>query len=552
MQAKRKLLPILLALLIAALIVAACSGSGAAGQEKTWFNLPAAPIDVNPDGTLSLYGIGLPVGAVMSPETVQSLQSAGVQQLQLRVGANGLFIYINGQALPYLAWNSESVANLNKVLQSAGMGALDLNQARQVGLGLNLKIPPAEGQPALNIPRWSGETVIPPAAPAADAKTLSFGVSFNDQGQPSVLGLPPDALAAMTGGALPTLDANTLALINALGWNTLSVKTTPGGITLVANGDQPLPYIAYDAESLQRAVQIASPLLQTSNPSLVTLLQQLSTMLPNQNLDLTIGFNGAEVATTLSDLPVGVGEDGTLTFSGMPIPGAALPAATLTQLADAGIKSVGVAAADDSILLAVNGQQMPKISFSPEGLNTVANLASSVAGVQPAMITNGLQALANAGLSTSITLPGGEAAPAPTEPTFAAPDLGDVPAPTIKVAATVKDGQITSVGGLSAEQLAALGVTLPALPANVNDILKGLGAKQVELVTSPNKLSILLDGKDTINLEYDQAALQNAWNLAKPQLAGSPLSDPALQSLIEEQFLPLLPGSNISVVITLE
>ena len=144
------------------------------------------------------------------------------------------------------------------------------------------------------------------------------------------------------------------------------------------------------------------------------------------------------------------------------------------------------------------------------------------------------------------------AAPAPTEPTFTAPDLGDVPTPTIKVAATVQDGQITSVGGLTADQLAALGVALPALPANINDMLTGFGAQQVDIVTSPNKLSILLDGQDTINLEYDQASLLAMWNLLKPQLAGSPLADPALQSLIEEQFLPLLPGSNINLAVTLE
>lgn len=550
MQAKRKLLPILLALLVAALIVAACSGGGAAGQEKTWFNLPAVPLDVNPDGTLSLYGLGLPVGAVVPPALVQQLQAANVQQLQVRAGANGLFIYANGQQLPYLAWDSQSAANLNNVLKAIGMNVVDVNQLRTVGLGANLKVPPAQGQPVLNVPRWGGETVIPPAAPAADS-TLSLGVTVTDQGQLSALGLPAETLASMAGGALPTIDANTLAMINSLGWNTLTVQTTPGGITLVANGDTPLPYIAFDAESLQRGVDVASPILQTSNPSLVPLLQQLAGILPNQNLDLTVGFNGTPVETNLSNIDVNIGEDGALAVKGIPLP-VTLPADTVSQLTSAGIGSLGVAATDDSILLAVNGQPMPKISFSPEGLNTVANLASSVAGVQPAMITGGLQALANAGLSTSITLPGGEAAPPPTEPTFAAPDLGDVPAPTIKVAATVQDGQITSVGGLSADQLAALGVTLPALPANINDLLTSFGAQQVELVTEPNKLRIVLDGQDTINLEYDQASLLNAWNLAKPQLADGPLGDPALQGLIEQQILPLLPGSNINLAVTLE
>lgn len=551
MQAKRKLLPILLVLITAALIVAACGGGGAGGREQTWFNLPAAPLDVNPDGTLSLYGIGLPVGAVVPPDLIQQLQAANVQQLQLRVGANGVQIYANGQQMPYLGWDSESAANLNEVLAAAGVN-VNVNQLRTVGLGANLKLPPAQGQPVLDIPRWSGETPLTPAAPAAESTPLAIGVTFDAEGRPSALGLPPETLAAMTGGALPTLDAATLGIINALGWQTLQVQTTPSGITMVADGDKKLPTLAYDEASLQRAVELATPILQNTNPSMVPLLQQMVTILPTRNVNLTVGFNGTPVGTQLSNLPVAIAEDGSVNFDGVALPGVTLPADTVQQLAAAGVQNLGIAATDDSILLVVNGQAMPKISFTPDGLNTVANIASGAAGVQPEMITGGLQALANAGLSTSITLPGGTAAPAPTEPTFAPPDLGDVPTPTMRVAATIQDGQITSVAGLSAEQLSALGVTLPTLPPNVNDILTDLDAAQIDIVTEPNRLRVSADGTDVVSMEYDQASLLAAWNLAKPQLADGPLGDPALQALIEEQFLPLLPGADIRVAITVE
>lgn len=552
MQAKRKLLPILLVLIAAALIVTACGGGGAGGREQTWFNLPAAPLDVNPDGTLSLYGIGLPIGAVVPPTLVQQLQAANVQQLQVRVGANGVQIYANGQQLPYLGWDSESAANLGRVLSALGITQMDLNQLRTVGLGANLKIPPAQGQPVLDVPRWRGETPIAPAEPSTESTPLTLGLTYDAEGRPSALGLPPETLAAMAGGAVPMLDANTLGLLNTLGWQKLQVQTTPSGITIVANDDQRLPTIAYDEASLQRAVELLTPMLESSSPSLVPLLGQLTSVLPTRNVNLTVGFNGTPVETQLSNLPVAIGEDGSVNFDGIAVPGAALPAETVQQLTAAGVQNLGVAATDNGILLAVNGQPMPKISFTPEGLNTVAGIAGSVAGVQPAMITGGLQALANAGLSTSITLPGGEAAPAPTEPTFAPPDLGDVPTPTLRVAATVQDGQITSVGGLSAEQLGALGVTLPTLPPNVADILTSLDAAQIDIVTEPNRLRVVADGTDVIGLDYDQASLQSAWNLAKPQLADGPLGDPALQQLIEEQFLPLLPGSDIRLAITVE
>jgi hypothetical protein len=556
MQAKRKLLPILLVLLAAALFVSACSG-GAGGQEQTWFNLPAAPLDVNPDGTLSLYGIGLPVGAVVPPALVQQLQTANVQQLQARIGANGIYILANGQELPFVSWDADSAGNLEAALRAAGIAQMvgidrvGLNQLRTVGLGVNLKIPPAQGQPVLDVPRWRGETPVTPTEGTATGEPISLGLTFDPEGNPSALGMSPEALAAMVGGAIPKLDPATLQMISALGWNKLQVTTTPSGIQLVANDDQPLPSLAFDAASLQRLVDVVSPML-ASTPDTQATLQQVASILPNQSLNLTVGFNGTPVETALSDLPVGISDTGDITFGGMPIPGAAIPAATLDQLKTAGVQSVGVAATDGGILLAVNGQTLPKITYTDEGLNTIANLAGATAGVPPQMITGGLQAVTNAGLSTSIALPGGEAAPAPSEPTFAPPDLGDVPTPTLRVAATVQDGQITSIGGLTAEQLGALGVTLPTLPPTVNEALNNLNATQIDIVTEPNKLRVTADGTDVLGLEYDQASLKSAWDLAKPQLANGPLADPALQQLIEEQFLPLLPGADIKVAIAVE
>ena len=549
MQAKRKLLPILLVLIAAALIVTACGG-GAAGQEKTWFNLPATPLDVNPDGTLSVYGLGLPIGAVVPPTLVQQLQSADVQQFQVRIGANGIQLFTNGQGLPFISWDSESAKNLGAALSAAGITQMDMNQLRTVGLGLNLKIPPAQGKPVLDVPRWRGETAAPAAAPAT-GQPISLGISFDAEGNPSALGLSPEALAAIAGGALPKLDPGTLQMLSTMGLNKLQISTTPTAITIMANDNQPFPSLAYDAASLQRLVDLLKPMLQSTPDTLAT-LEQVAAILPNQNLNLTVGFNGTPVETKLSDLPIGISDSGSITFGGMPIPGAAIPAATLDQLKSAGIQSIGIAATDGGILLAANGQTLPKITYTDQGLNTLANLAGAAAGVSPQMITGGLQAVTSAGLSTSVALPGGQAAPAPTEPTFAPPDLGDVPTPTLRVAATVKDGQITSIGGLSAEQLAALGVALPTLPANVTDALKGLGAKQIDIVTEPNKLRVTADGNDVLGMEYDQASLKSAWDLAKPQLANGPLADPGLQKLIEEQFLPLLPGTDLKIAITLE
>ena len=56
-------------------------------------------------------------------------------------------------------------------------------------------------------------------------------------------------------------------------------------------------------------------------------------------------------------------------------------------------------------------------------------------------------------------------------------------------------------------------------------------------------MRVTADGSDVLGMEYDQASLKSAWDLAKPQLANGALADPGLQKLIEEQFLPLLRAS---------
>ncbi len=55
-----------------------------------------------------------------------------------------------------------------------------------------------------------------------------------------------------------------------------------------------------------------------------------------------------------------------------------------------------------------------------------------------------------------------------------------------------------------------------------------------------------------LSIQHDKASLEAAWNLAKPFLADGPAADPALQKLIEEMVLPMLPGTAISVNIAVE
>ena len=549
MQAKRKFLPILLVMIVTVLGMAACSGGGG-GQGKTMFNLPSTPINVDANGSANIYGIGL--GQVLTPDSVKQLQALG-QKVELRIGYNGIHVYVNGEDQAYLAWDDESAANLQELLAGVpgvGSAAQALPWLRQIGLGASINLPPASGT-SLDIPRWRGETAISPQQPETATEPLALGVSFDESGSGSLGAIPGSVIAALSGGANPLqLDPGTLAQLKSLGINALSVQTTPAGIELTVNGKK-MPGIAYDAAYLERTLNLLPAVVGGALPT--DLLQMAAQQLPTLNLALNVDLSGQPTDFNLSELPVKIGDNGSLEVMGIAIPGVTLPADALQPLRDLGVSQLAVDASTEAINLAVDGKPLPAIRFAPGGLATVAGIAGAQAGVSSDAINALLDTVLKDGLSTVVAV--GDAATteaAPIEANYAPADLGAMAAPVIKLNVTLKDGQITSVGGLPAEQLAGLGAALPALPANVMEILGDLGAKTVGIVNTPNNFEISVNGAPVVSIAYDAASLATALDLAKPYLAGTPLEDPAVMQLIKDQILPIAPAADLNVQITVE
>ena len=549
MQAKRKFLPILLVMIVTMLGVAACSGGGG-GQGQTMFNLPSTPIKIDANGSASIYGIGL--GQLLTPDQVTQLQALG-QKVELRIGYNGIHVYINGEDQAYLAWDDESAANLQELLAgvpSVGPVAQAVSWLRQVGLGVSINLPAVSGAP-LDIPRWRGETSISPQQLEATAEPLALGVSFDESGSGSLGAIPGSVIAALAGGANPLqLDPAALAQLKNFGINSLSVQTTPAGIELTVN-DKKMPGIAYDAAYLERTLKLLPAVAGGAVPE--DLLQLAAQQLPALNVALNVDLSGQPADFKLSELPIKIGDSGNLEVMGIAIPGVTLPADALQPLRDLGVSQLAVDASTEAINLAVDGKPLPAIRFAPGGLATVAGIAGAQAGISGDAINALLDSVLKDGLSTVVAV--GDAATTeatPVEASYAPADLGAMAAPVIKLNATLKEGQITSVGGLSAEQLAGLGVALPALPANVMQILGDLDARTVGIVNQPNNLEISVNGAPLVSIAYDAASLATALDLAKPYLAGTPLEDPAVMQLIKDQILPIAPAADVNVQIAVE
>lgn len=557
MQAKTRVWPAIVAVLSLTLLLAACGG-GTSG--KTWFNLPAAKIDVKSDGTASFYGVPIPAQLV-APAQVQLLQSLDAQQVSARFGYNGIHTSINGEDLVNLAWDADSEQTLKDLivkvpgLPQPGLIAGALPWMRKIGTGVALELPPAQGATRLQIPKWSGETTLAPETVTAP----SFGpidissVTFDAQGNGFVGSIPLSSL-----GAPVTLPPAALQLINSIGIQKLTIKTQPDGLHLTIN-DRALPTLAYNSKSLGRIMGIVNTLMP--DLGMGDTLTSVATALPAADLNVAVTFNGTPAGeTNLRNLNVALNADGSVSALGIPVPGGALvPASLIQQLQAANLQNLQLSLNKGGLNISNNGQPFPAISWSPEGIALISTLAPKLAGVSADQVKAIVGVIDQSDVGLRVALPGADAATAPAEgaasaPTFAPVDLGGFAPPIIRAPLAMDaGGNVTRIGNINMSEVAATGLPVAiTLPANVVDILKATGAKQLSIVTNgKGHADVTLDGTPAISLDYDTSSLQALLTALKPLINVPLLDNPIVSKIIDEQVMPLAPGAQVDISIAL-
>jgi hypothetical protein len=67
----------------------------------------------------------------------------------------------------------------------------------------------------------------------------------------------------------------------------------------------------------------------------------------------------------------------------------------------------------------------------------------------------------------------------------------------------------------------------------------------------PGKVDIQLDGATVLTINWDEPSIRSALTLASPFLAGTPLEDPTVAQLVQEQIVPMLPKSDADITLNL-
>lgn len=300
-------------MLIGTLLLSACGAATAptVGEEtdsgqRFLVSLPRMVVDISDDGEASIGGLSIDaVNSLMpglqlpdmavNPFYVDWMRNTNVQHVELVSGDNGVFVFINGEPLPYVGWDGESLSNLAMV---SGLANLPYGQLitklvpiiQRTGLDFVIKFPMQEG--AAEVPMRDASVPLTAPEAAAEEQPATFitriDVNYDENGVPTIAGISSRDLAQAAGMYLPVeLTPQSLAQLKAAGVSEMRLVTGDNGVFISVNG-QPLPHIAWNDALLGNT----AGLYEQMNPEspYIALAKLFLPELDNLDVDLRLLF----------------------------------------------------------------------------------------------------------------------------------------------------------------------------------------------------------------------------------------------------------------------
>lgn len=301
-------------LLAAMLILTGCSTRAGAGETAViapltdqlggaplLADLPAVVLSYNSAGEPSLGSTPLgDLQALVPPTllsqltldqaTVARLVSAGIQHIQISNTPSGLRILVNGQPLPTLVWDANSLDNLLQLLEPiepaavASLGSL-LDTTTNLGVGVVVQLPVPTGVEAIPLIA-AGESSNAAAAETAQQEFLTraggkpvvqIPIQYAADGTWTLQGLTDTEWQALTGVPFGYVRLNPDLIQGAVnaGIHQVIVWTDSDGIH-VTLGERELPYLRWRDGGIQTLLDLAMRLglIQegTLDPNLLNLV----------------------------------------------------------------------------------------------------------------------------------------------------------------------------------------------------------------------------------------------------------------------------------------
>jgi hypothetical protein len=275
-------------LLVAMLVLSGCAPRPGAGTSAALasepgelvIDLPAIVVDINADGSPSVGNVPVAqLGAManvdlstlaVDPAWVNYMTASGIQHLQVTNGAGGLLVLVNGEPVPSVEWNGESLVATAEAMKTFGVAIPLLEKvlplAQRLGIGVIVRFPVPAG--AAVIPLFiEGESAAAKAARQAQEEFLAavgsppkinIPVFYEADGSFSVGDLTDADWSALTGAPLYTLrlSPQLIQSLSNAGVKSLGVRTDAKGVHVTMN-DMELPTLTWDGGKLQHLLDVA-------------------------------------------------------------------------------------------------------------------------------------------------------------------------------------------------------------------------------------------------------------------------------------------------------
>ena len=243
---------------------------------------------------------GIDLGAVMIPAFyVDWIKDSDLQHIEIVTDAEGFFFYANGMPTPYVAWDAESLmlaADLAGAFGVANIATIKtgLPWLERVGLDIVVQMPMAAGAEIIPYRNQRAGLLATTAAPEIvdPVGELKLHMAYDEEGNPSLLGLPAQALQAMLGFTPGQLDPQVVAQLTQVGVESLTLRTRGDGLFIFMN-DQPLPNVAWSPDHLANALDLYAQMNAVSwtpNEAFVSMVRELVLQTANFDLELVVDF----------------------------------------------------------------------------------------------------------------------------------------------------------------------------------------------------------------------------------------------------------------------
>jgi hypothetical protein len=275
-------------LLVAVVALSGCAPRPGAGDAAAMsadpmelvVDLPAIVIDIDAAGQPSIGNVpvaqmGALAGADLSTlavpgEWVNFMSQGNIQHLQVNNRTDGLLMLVNGEPIPSVAWDGQSLQTTASTLQAFGVAIPMLEKVlplvQRLGIGVIVRFPVAAG--AEIVPLYvEGDSSAAMAAQAAQQEFLgavgappkiNLPVMYDADGSFEVGGLTDAEWTALTGVPWYALrmDPAMLQNLGAMGVQSLALHTDAEGIHIMLNGNA-LPTLTWGDGQLVHLLNVA-------------------------------------------------------------------------------------------------------------------------------------------------------------------------------------------------------------------------------------------------------------------------------------------------------